>query len=67
MPFYVYHCPDCGAEFEVLRPASQRDDAQACDQCGSQRPTRSAASFATARGGSRDGSSAPSCGRGGFT
>ncbi|MFA7331741.1 MAG: zinc ribbon domain-containing protein [Candidatus Delongbacteria bacterium] len=67
MPFFVYHCPDCEAEIELLRPASQRDEPVRCETCGSGRPTRSAASYASALGsGSAGGrASASSCGGGG--
>ncbi|MDP2360073.1 MAG: zinc ribbon domain-containing protein [bacterium] len=67
MPLYVYHCPDCGRELELLRPVSQRDDALRCEQCGHDRVVRSGASFASAVHGSplRGGVVTSSCGGGG--
>ncbi|MCC6238300.1 MAG: zinc ribbon domain-containing protein [Dehalococcoidia bacterium] len=34
MPTYDYHCPQCGAQFEVSRPASRVDDPVACPRDG---------------------------------
>lgn len=34
MPLYEYHCPRCGAEFEVSRPVSRMDDPVACPSDG---------------------------------
>ncbi len=36
MPTYDYHCPRCGAQFEVSRPASRVDDAVTCPRDGEQ-------------------------------
>jgi len=69
MPFYVYTCPDCGADTELLRPAAQRDEPARCEACGGERATRGAASFACALGaGTSSAGQGSSCGaRGGFT
>ena len=34
MPLYEYHCPTCGAQFEVSRPVSKMDDPVACPSDG---------------------------------
>ena len=34
MPIYEYLCPDCGAEFESIRPVSRADDPIDCKACG---------------------------------
>lgn len=34
MPIYEYHCADCGADFEAIRPVSRADDAIECKSCG---------------------------------
>lgn len=66
MPFYVYTCPDCGRDTELLRPAAQRDQPARCEACGSERAVRGAASFASALGaGTSSGSRGTSCGGGG--
>lgn len=70
MPLYVYHCPSCGREFELLRPGAQRDTAARCDSCGEEQARRSGASYASAvRGSSSRGSGAsvPCGGGSGFT
>jgi putative FmdB family regulatory protein len=33
MPIYEYHCPECDAKFEELRPLSQADQPVECPQC----------------------------------
>lgn len=33
MPTYAYLCGFCGAEFDVVRPMSQIDDAAVCPEC----------------------------------
>lgn len=38
MPLYEYRCPDCGNEFESLKPSVLRDKV-ACTRCGA-RATR---------------------------
>jgi len=67
MPLYVYHCPDCGRDQELLRPASQRDEPVRCEHCGSEEARRSGASFASAVQGSsaRGFGGGASCGGGG--
>lgn len=34
MPIYEYRCPDCGNEFESIRPVSRADDPIDCKACG---------------------------------
>jgi putative FmdB family regulatory protein len=34
LPLYEYHCPTCGAQFEVSRPVSKMDDPVACPSDG---------------------------------
>ena len=34
MPIYEYRCPDCGNEFESIRPVSRADDPIECKECG---------------------------------
>ena len=34
MPIYEYRCPDCGYEFESIRPVSRADDPIDCKACG---------------------------------
>ena len=34
MPIYEYRCPDCGYEFESIRPVSRADDPINCKACG---------------------------------
>ena len=34
MPIYEYHCGECGAEFESIRPVSRADDPIDCKSCG---------------------------------
>ena len=34
MPIYEYYCPNCGTEFEALRPASRADEDVPCKTCG---------------------------------
>jgi putative FmdB family regulatory protein len=67
MPLYVYHCPACGKDQEVLRPSSQRDEPLRCESCGNEDTRRSGASFASAVQGSssRGFSGGGSCGGGG--
>lgn len=36
MPLYEYECRDCGKRFEVIRRMSERSDAPACEDCGSE-------------------------------
>ena len=34
MPIYEYHCGDCGADFESIRPVYQVADPIECKACG---------------------------------
>jgi putative FmdB family regulatory protein len=34
MPIYEYYCPNCDAEYELVRPASRIDDPAPCKTCG---------------------------------
>lgn len=34
MPIYEYVCKACGRESEALIPASRRDEARDCSECG---------------------------------
>lgn len=34
MPIYEYRCPECGNEFESIRPVSRADDPIECKACG---------------------------------
>lgn len=36
MAIYEYLCPKCQAEFEVMRPMSEADEAAVCPRCGSE-------------------------------
>ena len=44
MPIYEYHCADCGADFESIRPVSRADDPIECKACG-QPATRQLSNF----------------------
>ena len=44
MPIYEYHCANCAAHFESIRPASRADDPIACPDCR-QPATRQISSF----------------------
>ena len=44
MPIYEYHCADCGADFESIRPVSRADDPMNCKSCG-QPATRQISNF----------------------
>ena len=34
MPIYEYSCPECGNQFELMRPFSDADEPAACPRCG---------------------------------
>ena len=34
MPIYEYYCPNCNAEYEVIRPVAKADEPAACGECG---------------------------------
>jgi len=40
MPLYEFCCTDCRKKFTVLCPISSRDEAHACQYCGSQKTSR---------------------------
>jgi putative FmdB family regulatory protein len=46
MPIYEYHCDDCNASFEVLRPKSKADDLTICKHCQSSHTARMISLFA---------------------
>ncbi len=77
MPIYEYVCQNCKAEFEAIRPMSEKDKKIACKKCGSKKTRRkltaAAKSFANALPvvsagsasgcGSCSGGNCGSCGR----
>ncbi len=70
MPAYDYVCQDCGEHFEVrMSMAAYSEGAKPpCEKCGSTKVSRAFTAvnvLTTARGGG--GSSAASCGTGGFS
>ncbi len=46
MPIYEYHCQDCKARFDALRPMSQADDPIACSRCHGPNTSRVLSLFA---------------------
>jgi putative FmdB family regulatory protein len=46
MPIYEYHCADCGAKFDKMRPMSQVSAPINCVQCGSSATSRALSLFA---------------------
>jgi putative FmdB family regulatory protein len=34
MPIYEYYCPNCNAEYEVIRPLAKADEPAPCRECG---------------------------------
>ena len=72
MPIYEYICPECGSEFEKLRPLSQADQDAECPRCGktSQRKMSSFACYSMSSSGIANriagtgGSSCSSCSSG---
>jgi putative FmdB family regulatory protein len=34
MPIYEYYCPNCNAEYEVIRPVAKADEPAPCRECG---------------------------------
>jgi putative FmdB family regulatory protein len=34
MPIYEYYCPNCNAEYEVIRPVAKADEPALCGECG---------------------------------
>jgi putative FmdB family regulatory protein len=69
MPLYVYHCNECGDDFEKMVRFSEADLVQPCPDCQSQdtkKKISAVASFSATLGSSSNSSS--SCGsRGGFS
>ncbi|TET14993.1 MAG: zinc ribbon domain-containing protein [Dehalococcoidia bacterium] len=57
MPLYEYLCPECGLEFELLRPMSQVNEGAPCPRCnnGARRVLSTFAAFSK----SSSGTSAP--------
>lgn len=35
MPIYEYHCNKCNADFELMRPFGESNEAAPCPHCGS--------------------------------
>jgi len=58
MPLYEYTCHQCGTRFEAMRSMSQRAEAPACEECGSEH-TELGMSSSAFLGGS--GGSASAC------
>ena len=58
MPLYEYRCEECGAQFEKLVGASNRDDVE-CAECGAERTQRQVSTFAARSTGASVASSAP--------
>ncbi len=52
MPIYEYVCLSCKEEFEAIRPMNQKDEAIACEKCGSEDVKRKLAVFYAHSGGS---------------
>ncbi len=36
MPIYEYGCPNCGKEFELMRPIQEADRPAPCPDCGTE-------------------------------
>jgi len=70
MPFYEYHCNECGSEFEKMLPFSEANRLPACPECESsntQKKLSKVVSFGAASSGSSSSASS-SCGsHGGFS
>lgn len=64
MPIYEYRCDECAGRFEVLTSFTERDRAQVCPKCESQR-TRVLVSTFAALGGDGDADFAMPAGGGG--
>jgi len=45
MPIYGYGCPDCGNEFELLRPVREASEPQPCPLCDGESPRQVATDF----------------------
>ena len=64
MPFYEYHCNECGAEFEKMLRFSEADRRPACPQCESQNTQKKLSAVASVGSGSSGsiGNTSSSCG-----
>jgi putative FmdB family regulatory protein len=70
MPLYVYHCNECGDDFEKMVRFSEADLTPACPACLSQdtkKKIAAVASFSAAPGGSYSTSNSNCGSRGGFS
>jgi putative FmdB family regulatory protein len=69
MPIYEYRCRDCDARFEVLQRVGQGAEGLVCPRCGADRVEKQFSTFASLGASASPpwGSSAGSCGSGGFT
>ena len=65
MPIYEYRCEGCEGTFEVLTSFAERDRAQACPACSSERTRVLVSSFAFAGVQSEGGAEAADFGTGG--
>lgn len=66
MPIFEYRCDDCGKTFEKLVFNSSQSDNVECEYCKSKNVQKLVSAISSA-GSSGTGSSAPSCGFGGFS
>ena len=59
MPFYDYHCEECGSTFEVKRSMSEEDGSPSpeCTCCGGAETRRVFGNFFNGGGGGDGGSS----------
>jgi putative FmdB family regulatory protein len=57
MPIYEYRCESCAEKFEVLTRFAERDTAQVCPACESNKTRVLVSSFAFASGGESSSSS----------
>lgn len=65
MPIYEYRCDGCAGTFEVLASFAERDRAQACPSCSSDRTKVLVSSFAFAGHGESESGSMDFSGGGG--
>ena len=68
MPLYVYHCNECGDDFEKIVRFSEADLVQSCPACQSQdtkKKISAAVSFSATLNTGSFSSSSSSCGSGG--
>ncbi|MFH1651650.1 MAG: zinc ribbon domain-containing protein [Chloroflexota bacterium] len=63
MPIYEYTCPDCGLEFEKLRPFRQADEKTPCPHC--QKPAAKRLSTFACFSRGEGGATSPIAGSGG--